>query len=393
MAGDLDSVLAAQLRLLLGDANVTTGEGLSTIRVRPFPPSTGTGAAEIGEVLRLAGRYGVGVVSAGGQTTGIELCLDRWNRVLAVDREKLCLTVQPQAATRSVVDALADQGLCLPSDPCLKPCICADQDVIGGYAATRVVLGLEAVLPDGSTLVLGGPSGGDQLAMGLARLILGTGDLLGVITSLHLRLGRLAPVQAILLAVFAHVEESRAALFNLGQRADMAGVCMECLDLADKPAHGYVTAGEAMLIIEFAGGSPDEVEEAYSRVGTICEEAGALEVLAADNSAAMRRVKKLREYYLAPADRSQHRSHVSAPMQRDLPDLAAAGGLAVPYCRLEGGTLCLGLAGSAPALKRFVAGLRRSVVGDEVLGAVVAGIGRILDPENVLTRASGQTHE
>jgi len=397
VAGVIDAALAEELRRLLGTANVTAGQGLQTIQVRPAPAAAGTGAAAIAGILKLAGHHGVGVSTAGDLPGGIELRLDQWNQVVAVDRENLCLTVQPRAVTRRVLDRLAEEGLCLPPDPCLKPGIWAGGEVIAGYAATRRVLGVEAILPDGCPVRLGGPLGADQLELGLARLILGTGGPLGVVTALYLQLGYLAPVSAILLAGFAQVEEARSALFALGGRPEMAGACFECLDfslLVDGPTcdHLLSYAGYGgMLILELTGPNLEVVEEAYARAGSLCREAGALEVLAADNPAARQRVKKVREYFMAFVGSGNPPAYLTGPVRREWPDLARAGGLTVPYCRLEGGTLCLALAGSAQgsALPRFLAGLDRAAGRDEAVPGVLARIGQALDPGAVLTAASG----
>lgn len=393
MAPDIYEALAAELRQLSGAANVAVGPDGRTVRVRPHPPLAGAPDVELAGILRLAGRYGVGVSTAGDLPEGISLRLDRWHRVVAVDRERLCLTVQPEAPTARVLDKLAGEGLGLPPDPCLKPVLRAGREVIGGYAAARRLLGLEAVLPDGCPVRLGGADGAGQLEQGLARLIMAAGGALGVVTCLYLRMGYRAPVSALLLASFARMEEARSVFFALGGRPETAGASLECLDfslLAGGPVcdHLLPFAGcGGMLILEFSGPGPEAVEESYVRAGSFCREAGALEVLAADNPAARQRVKKIREYYLAGVGGPL--VHLSGPVRSEWPDQARAGGLTVPYCRLEGATLCLGLGGAGEGLSRFLAGLQQADGRDEAVLAVLARIGKVLDPGRVLAAAGG----
>lgn len=382
MAGDMYESLAADLRQLAGDANVVAGPRGRTLLVRPGPPAPGRPPAELAAVLRLAARYGVVISSAGYPPEGVYLRLDRWNRVVAVDRQGLCLAVQPEAAAGRVLDTLAGEGLDLPPDPCLKPAVRAGRDSIGAYAATRRLLGLEAVLPDGSAVRLGGPGGADQLETGLARLIMGSGGTMGVVTCLYLQMGYRSPASALMLAGFARVEEARAVFFALAERPELAGIRLECLDFglpSGAPDFlGPYAGHQGVLVLEFSGPGPEVVEEAFVRAGLFCREAGAIEVLVADNQATRQRVKKIREHYLAWAEHGGPLVFVHGPVRSEWPDQALAAGLTVPYCRLEGGTLGLGI-GPAGDLRGFLAG-REASARDGGVSAILARIAGVIDP-------------
>lgn len=359
--------LVEELRRLPGCADVTVDP--AAVRVRPAGAE-----AELGGVLRLARRYGVRVSTMGDAGGGIYLCLDRLGRVVSVDREKLCLVVEPHADALAVRERLAREGLGLPADPCLTPGFWYGRETMAAYAATRRLLGVEAVGADGRPFRLGGPGGGGQAEIGLARLILGADGEFGVATRLYLQLGRQRPVAALVLATFRRVEEAGAALFALAEDPGLRGRAgpdrLECLDLGLlRGGHGcdllrpFAGCG-GMLVMETAGGAED-VEDACTRAGTICRAAGALDVLAADNPSARQRARKVREHYLTFVAADADLRYLGGPPFPEWPGRARAGGLTVPYVRLEEGALCMALGGEDTRLSTFLGEARRMCGPDD----------------------------
>lgn len=179
------------------------GEPLAVVR----PAST----AQVATVLRLASAAGVPVVPWGGRTGLVDGCvadgavalsLDRMAAIERVDAAAGTLTVQAGCILQTACEAAAGEGLLLPLDLGSR-----GSATIGGNIATNaggnrvlrygmmreMVLGLEAVLADGTVIDAMNPLLKNNAGYDLKPLFIGSEGTLGVVTRAVLRL-RPAPV-------------------------------------------------------------------------------------------------------------------------------------------------------------------------------------------------------
>ena len=200
---------------LLGEAAVLTGSDV-TARASSYwdaspmqakalvrPAST----AEVAAVLRLCHQENQSVVTHGGLTGCVQgsksdggdiiLSMERMNRIEDIDTVSHTLTVQAGAVLENVQNQVAEAGMFLPLDLGAR-----GSCTIGGNVATNaggvnvirygmaraLVLGLEAVLPDGTVLSSMNRMLKNNAGFDLKQLFIGTEGALGVVTRIVLRL-------------------------------------------------------------------------------------------------------------------------------------------------------------------------------------------------------------
>jgi FAD/FMN-containing dehydrogenase len=209
------NALIESIRDIVGSHGVLTGEDVSS-RSDSWPPMGGCQAVaivrpgsteEVSEVLKLCHGQGQAVVTHGGMTGlvggakagpgEIALSLERMNRIEPVDPVNRTITVQAGVVLQTVHEAAEDAGLLFPLDLGAR-----GSATIGGTIATNAggngvirygmmreqLLGVEAVLADGTIIssmknVIKNNTGYD-----LKQLFVGSEGTLGIITRAVLRL-------------------------------------------------------------------------------------------------------------------------------------------------------------------------------------------------------------
>ena len=213
---DNQSDLAAALQTAVGhDAVVTdpdlwagfavdwTGRWSGTPRVVVLPSN----AAQVAAVIGVCRRFNVPWVPQGGNTglvgggvpVGGEVVLStrRMRTIGAIDRDAMQVSVDAGVTLTALADAVAPFGLVYGIDFGAR-----DRATIGGTIATNAggtavlhygmtraqLVGIEAVLPDGSVIRRMHGLAKDNTGLNLAQLMCGSEGTLGVITSARLQL-------------------------------------------------------------------------------------------------------------------------------------------------------------------------------------------------------------
>jgi len=209
------NALIEQIRSLLGDNGVLTGTDVSS-RSDSWPPVGGCEAmaivrpgstSEVSEILRLCHAAGQPVVTHGGLTglvggakagpEDLVVSLERMNRMEPVDAVNRSVVVEAGVPLQSIQEAAEEAGLLFALDLGARGSATIGGNIstnAGGNSVIRYgmareqVLGLEAVLADGTIIssmkdVIKNNTGYD-----LKQLFIGSEGTLGVVTRAVLRL-------------------------------------------------------------------------------------------------------------------------------------------------------------------------------------------------------------
>jgi len=167
------------------------GEDAVTLDGAVIAPS---GAEGVAEVLRLAQEHGIRLRITSGQAAGVEV--PAGVSVLSLSR-LAAITVDPRngvaraeaGVTLDVLRAsLADAGVTVAALPASPSSEHVGSLIARGEVPRRSLTGIEAVLPGGDTIRLGGSVLKDVVGYDVASLLLGSWGRLAAIVAVHLRL-------------------------------------------------------------------------------------------------------------------------------------------------------------------------------------------------------------
>ena len=255
---------------------------------------------EVSEAVGAAFRHGLPVVARGAGTGlsggaiaelgGVVLALTRMTRVLEIDAENRVAVVEPGAINLDVSLEAAKHGLYFAPDPSSqKAC------TIGGNLAensggphclaygvtTNHVLGMEAVLADGTVQWLGGRTR-ECPGHDLRGIVIGSEGTLCIATRAVLRLFKEPEAVKTLLAVFRDLESASAAVSGI-IAAGMVPAALEmmdrlCVEAVEPTVHaGYPEGAGAVLLVE-VDGLREAVEEEASEIEDVCRRYSPMEI-------------------------------------------------------------------------------------------------------------------
>ena len=219
--------------------------------------------AEVAALLRLCAGHGVPVVPQGGNSgmsggatpdatgTAIVLSLRRMNRIHAVDAAEGRVTCDAGVILQSLHEAAAAQGMRFALTLGGK-----GSATIGGLISTNaggtqvlrhgsmraMVLGLEAVLADGSIYSALTPLRKDNRGFDLKQLFIGSEGTLGIITAATLKLVPAVAERVVIWAGLPTVQDARALLLHC---EEVAGRALEGFEVMPQSCLDSVLAHEA----------------------------------------------------------------------------------------------------------------------------------------------------
>src|SRR5438445_1625418 len=295
----LSKQVAEELRSIVGRAAVSDSDNDLRIFERdgsiegamPDAVVLASTTEHVAGVIKVAAKHkipvvprGAGTGLSGGAVTirgGIALQVTRMRRILNIDPVAQTAIVEPGVVNQELSLVAAQQGLFYAPDPSSqKAC------TIGGNAAensggphclyygvtTNHVLGMEIVLADGSVHWVSGDAP-DRVGLDLCGVLVGSEGTLCAITKIKVRLLRIPPSIATMLAAFPSIETaSQAVSAVIGH-----GIVPAALEMMDRvsvgaaEAHyraGYPTDAGAVLLVA-VDGSPESTRELTAAISEI----------------------------------------------------------------------------------------------------------------------------
>ncbi len=226
----------------------------------------------------------------------IVISLEKMRKMLDVDTRNLTVTVEPGMVNGRLQKELELLGYFYPPDPAsLNVC------TIGGNLATNAggpraikygvtrdyVMAVEAVLPDGSQINLGGKTHKRVVGYDLKNLIIGSEGTLAIISKIRLKILPLPEEVLTLLVLFNNLEYAGIVVSKIIS----SKIIPRTIELMDRDCvnavENYKPTGlpsdiEALLIIELDG-HPLTIKREAEKVLDICRVFGGEAVMAEDS--------------------------------------------------------------------------------------------------------------
>jgi len=240
----------------------------------------------------LVGR-GAGTGLSGGsipRAGGLMISFARMNRILEIDLANECAVVEPGVVNLDISLAVDADGYFYAPDPSSQRACTIGGNVsenAGGPhtlaygVTTNHVLGLEAVLPDGSVINVGGKSMETAPGLDLLGLLIGSEGTMVLVTKVIVRLMRKPEAVKTALAIFERPENAGDAVARMTADA-ITPAAVEMLDgvllrMVEESCHaGYPVDAGAVLLIEIEG-VRESTEEQVEQVRSACMASGARE--------------------------------------------------------------------------------------------------------------------
>lgn len=265
-------------------------------------------AEEIAGVVKLCNKYLIPLTVRGGGTGivdgaiadkgGVVLLMERLNKIIELNKEGLYMVAQAGVRTLDIQAAAKAENLLYAGDPSSS-----DSCQIGGNLATNAggikavrygvtrnqVYAVQIVTPYGDIVDLGSPLKKCSTGYCMEQLVIGSEGTLGIITQVTLKLQPLPPYKIDMLAIF----HDQMAAIGVVPQLVKAGIDPTSIEYMDNP--NVRTTSEYLefpgaphiedgiyVIITIETFNEDELDMKMEQASDICEAAGAVDVLEAD---------------------------------------------------------------------------------------------------------------
>ncbi len=228
---------------------------------------------------------GAGTGLSGGSVPlagGIVVGFSRMNRILEIDLDNELAVVEPGVVNLNITLAVQDDGYFFAPDPSSQKACTIGGNVAENAAGPHTlahgvtsdhVLGLEAVLPDGTVFTTGG-KGPDMPGYDITGLLTGSEGMLALITKITIRLMRKAEAVKTALAIYDSAEDCGETVSEI-TASGITPVALEMLDgvmlriVEEATGAGYPMDAAAVLLIELEG-LDEAVRQQVEQIREIC---------------------------------------------------------------------------------------------------------------------------
>jgi len=273
---------------------------------------------EVSEILKLADRETIPVTPRGGGTGlsggavpiygGIVLSLERMNKILEIDEDNFLAVLEPGVILAELYKAVEDRGLYYPVYPE------EESATIGGNVATNAagmkavkygvtrnyIMGLEAVLPNGTVMETGGKYVKNSTGYNLTQLLVGSEGTLAVVTKIILKLIKRPKNRCYLIPTFESLEGAISTVPKI-LKEGIVPVAIEFMSgIAMQLCQNYtgiklpIPEAPNYLIIIIESDSELELKNLTEQVNAICLDNGASDVFIVDAEKDMKKVSDVR---------------------------------------------------------------------------------------------------
>lgn len=289
------------------------------LRFLPQAVARPASTKEVQTVLRFAHQHRIPVTPRGAGTGlsggalavagGLVLSLERMHRIREIDTRNLVAVAEAGVVTADLQSAVEAVGLFYPPDPSSREsCQLGGniaEDAAGPRSAKygttrRYVLGLEAVLADGSLITPGGKNRKDVSGYNLVQLLVGSEGTLAVVTAATLRLLAKPAATLTMILPFPSLETAAVAVEKIFSQGFDPAACeiaeRAALEAVAKvePLPRDLAGAEAILLLELDGPEIETLLCAAAGIDALATSLGAKPALVADDVAGQRRLWQVR---------------------------------------------------------------------------------------------------